>query len=486
HPALTAERFTANPHGAPGERMYRTGDLVRWNHNGQLEYLGRTDDQVKIRGFRIELGEIEAVLSSRDEISQVAVIAREDHPGDKYLVAYLVPADGTDIDVDALRTHVRTALPDYMVPSAFVVLDELPLTTNGKLDRHALPAPDYTTTAAVSREPVTEQEKTLASLFADVLDLERVGVDDNFFELGGHSLLATRLVSQIRSGLGVELSIRALFENPTVAGVAAAMDSSREHDRESIILPIREKGSRAPIFCIHPGAGFSWGYLGFAQYLPAEYPIYGIEARGLRNEEPLPTDVAVMAADYIEQIRSVQKEGPYRLLGWSFGGIVAHEMAVQLQESGEEVSILALMDTYPAPEDDVAEARNSMPDEATLRENLYTEIGLYKQSSEAAEAAIAHSLTDRDIDAILRVLINNTRLMEGFPPRKFDGDILFFTATLSKQEGGPSPDSWLPYVTGSVENHDVPADHAEMNAPSSAAAICHALAQKMREGDSLT
>ncbi|MFE5563232.1 phosphopantetheine-binding protein, partial [Streptomyces sp. NPDC056544] len=204
-----------------------------WNHNGQLEYLGRTDHQVKIRGIRIELGEIETVLGGRKEIAQVAVIAREDRPGDKRLTAYLVPVDGTDIDVDALRTHARTALPDYMVPSAFVILDELPLTTNGKLDRRALPAPDYTT-AAVSREPVTEQEKTLAALFADVLNLERVGADDNFFELGGHSLLATRLVSRIRSQLGVELSIQALFENPTVAGVAQQLETTKKTSRPQL------------------------------------------------------------------------------------------------------------------------------------------------------------------------------------------------------------------------------------------------------------
>ncbi|WAL98657.1 non-ribosomal peptide synthetase [Streptomyces sp. Je 1-369] len=226
-PGLTAERFVADPYGPPGSRMYRTGDLASWNNDGTLRYLGRTDDQVKLRGYRIELGEVEAALAACPGIASATAVLREDRPGDRRLVGYVVADDSADsVDIDQVKKTVAARLPDHMVPSAVVTVDGLPLLPNGKLDRKALPAPDYSGTAASSRAPRDAREEILAGLFTEVLGLDRIGVDDNFFDLGGHSLLAMRLIGRVRAVMGVDLVIRDLFAAPTIAGLARTVEAT--------------------------------------------------------------------------------------------------------------------------------------------------------------------------------------------------------------------------------------------------------------------
>jgi acyl carrier protein len=277
--ALTAARFVACPFGGVGDRMYRTGDLVRWAADGQLHYLGRADEQVKIRGFRVELGEIQAALGGLDGVQQAAVIARADRPGDKRLVGYVT---GT-ADPAALRAELADRLPAHMVPAAVVVLSALPVTVNGKLDTRALPAPEYR--AGAYRAPRNAREEALAAIFGRVLGLERVGVDESFFDLGGDSIAAMRLIAAVNDGLGVELSVSAVFEAPTVAALSEYLLTKPATGAEIVPVQVLKDGTGVPLFGIHAVSGLSWPYQVIGGYV--DCPIIGIQQTADHHEGDL-------------------------------------------------------------------------------------------------------------------------------------------------------------------------------------------------------
>ncbi len=350
-PELSAERFVPDPFAAkPGARMYRTGDLGCLRADGTLYHLGRLDQQIKLRGFRIEPGEIEAALEEAGT-KQSVVVLREDQPGNARLAAYYVASTATP-PVPELVEQLRARLPPHMVPSAFVRLDALPLTPNGKVDRKALPAPN--TSSVPDRDhlgPRDQLEAALARLWGEVLGVTAPGIRDDFFALGGHSLLAVRLLARVASEHQVDLPLRALLDDPTIEALAARIRDSHltatgRAEQFVHVVPIRAHGEGPPLICIHGAGGHVLNFSAIARHMSPTLPFIGMQARGADGiSEPL-SSVEEMAAAYLAELRVIQPEGPYFLSGYCGGGLVAFEMANILQEQGQTVALLALIDTY--------------------------------------------------------------------------------------------------------------------------------------------
>ena len=349
-PELTKEKFIPSPFSEDEQdRLYRTGDLVRYLPDGNIDFLGRIDHQVKIRGFRVELGEIEFVLGQHDAVKENVVVAKSNGSGSKQIVAYVILQDELEATTSVLRRYLREKLPDYMIPSAFVTLDALPLTANGKIDRKSLPDPSGLRPELESTyvAPKTELEKTLARIWADELKIDRVGRHDDFFTLGGHSLLGIRLFSRIEEELGERLPISILFRAPTIAQLAAVLEQTVASDESGLLIPIQSDGSKPPFFCVHGFGGSVLGYIDLAEQLGSDQPVYGLEASGFDGTAEQDKSIEEMASRNINTMRTLQPSGPYRIGGYCMGGVVAYEMARQLEAQGQEVALVAIMEGFP-------------------------------------------------------------------------------------------------------------------------------------------
>ncbi len=481
-PELTQERFIQSPFDTRA-RLYRTGDIARWLPGGILECLGRVDSQVKIRGFRIELGEIEAVLSLHPGIRQCAAIAREDLPGNARLVAYFEAQPGQTLNVTDLRASLEKNLPAYMIPSVFVVMEKLPLTNNGKIDRKSLPAPEQS--VLIRSEfvaPEYPSEQMLARIWTKVLKVKRVGRHDNFFELGGHSLLAVRLVVEIEKLTKIRLPLAMLLQAPTIAGLADLLRRENWTPSWSCLVPIQSAGSKPPLFLMHAHGGNVLEYYPLANLLGPDQPVYALQARGLNGHIVKDSTLEDMAAAYITELRSLQPEGPYFLGGFCFGGLLALEVAQQLTAAGQAVALLAMIQSvHPEawrfkPGTSVfqrawyrATKRISLESDNLLYGNKGYIVDKLRYVSGVVRARIAiavGSLTGREhpdptqlpMQYILETLGKvHEKALKTWVPRPYGGRVVLFRA--SKQMSGLAADQYLGWkhvFNGNLEVREIP------------------------------
>jgi len=489
-PELTREVFIKNPfNDDPNDIVYKTGDLGRVLEDGNFEFLGRKDSQVKIRGVRIELAEIESQLREHEFVRNVAVIDRESSRGDKYLCAYVVSTG--EFDHGALRSFLSQRLPEYMIP-AFMQVDELPVTLSGKVDRRALPDPKH---VRLDDDDVTGPrdavELRLTNIWKDVLNVKPIGVQDNFFDLGGHSFLAVSLMSRIEREFGVKLPLAVLFQGATVESLGVMVRQQVGSTSASSLVRIQPNGAKQPLFCAHPAGGNVICYMELSRHLGPEQPLYGLQARGLNAEaEPL-TRIEEMAEHYIEEIQAVQPTGPYRLLGWSLGGIVAFEIAQQLHNRGEQVELVALLDTgihdprdAPKEVEEADDAYKLLGAIGELRPELLEHLRTLQPDEQIEYVvdwghrtnALPPDFGFTQVRHLFNIYKSNVHAVRNYIPKVYPGQVTLFRA---EEELAKNPHrllhGWDKYAAGGVDVHVVPGSHFDMAYRPHVSVLCEQL-----------
>ncbi|MGO2751280.1 MAG: amino acid adenylation domain-containing protein [Pseudoclavibacter sp.] len=494
--AATADRFVADPFARDGSRMYRTGDLVvqrdAFDHEpGRVVSLGRSDAQLKIRGHRVEPEELTRVLVDQAGVAQAVVLPVES-AGQLALGAWIVPsepptAERTDEARELLSSSVLAAVrgkvPDYMHPVGIEVIPRIPLTANGKLDRDALP--EFRATGGAGRMPSTRAEIAVAAAFADTLGVENVRADDSFFALGGHSFVAQPTIRAINEALTTSLPVQAIFQAPSVEGLAALASEGGGDIAESLrtILPLRpardaaeqdaatDDVARQPLFAVHPASGISWKFAGLLAHLEGERPLYGLQLPGIAPDAPEETEHASLADlldDYVAAMKSVQPEGPYRIVGWSFGGRLAQHLAAHLQRSGDEVELLAILDAYPTEHSSVAGVDGGDRMWRAFLDANDVQAPADELDADAVRSLLAEAgnpLADipaRSIERMVRGFLRVGALLDTTPVPTFDGDMHVFEARVDVPEDRPAPEAWAPHTSGSVTTTPIHARHSAL------------------------
>ena len=492
---LTAEKFIANPFSFNDEDsiMYKTGDLGRYLSCGNLEFVGRIDRQIKVRGYRIDPLEIEIILNEHPAINSSVVILYEKTSNNKLLIAYVLTKMNEIEIIEQLNKKLNAKLPSYMIPTHIVVLQEFPKTPNGKIDHKALPVSEYKVLKKVkswSDHARTNIEFKLIQIWQELLGCESIGVKDNFFKLGGHSLLGIRLLAKIKSMFDKDISFLVLLENPTIADLALKINQDAllsDHKVWSPLVAIQPKGDYPPLFCVHPAGGTVFCYLDLATQLEKKrQPLFGLQAQGLEDHQTLLKTNEEMAASYLQAIRKIQTQGPYFLLGWSAGGMIAYEIAQQLYKSGEKVAFLGILDTYAYSVKNSRISALVLDDDIELlarlyiKENPYAElpsdlIKILKQLKPQQQLTyivkqakilgkLPCDISDKQAERLVQAFKHDCMLVRNYKPTPYLGKITVFRpveALIMEKEKSNDLD-WGFLTKQELEIYETPGNHFNM------------------------